>query len=293
MKKHTFRKKAAFFFFFIALSALFCSLLQGIFSKSLLPSLLFAFLSAIIFACLAILNEKEKKENEKYYKEFISASFHDLRSPITSISGFAAALLEDKVKKEDEARYLSVIKDESERLAGLISSLLDVSRLDRGATAPVYSDFRLHELLVSSLFPFEEKIEKKALSVELDVDEGLWVYSDREALARVVTNLYHNAVKFSNAGGGLRVSAKADGGKVSVTVYNTGRGIEAEKLPHIFNPFYKGEDGDTGEANSGLGLYIVKGLLDSLGEDIRAESEKDSFCSFTFTLKNSKKGKEI
>lgn len=150
------------------------------------------------------------------------------------------------------------------------------------------TEFDICELARIILISFESKIDGKHLEVEFTTDEDrMPVLADKDAIHQILYNIFENAVKFSCEGGLLRISiTQGERGKYNVCVYNEGQGIAKEDLPYIFDRFYKSDKSrGLDKIGVGLGLYIVKTMLNACGESIRAESEEGEYCSFTFTIK--------
>lgn len=223
--------------------------------------------------------------------EYMRSSFlanvaHDLRTPMTSISGFIDGILSGAIPQEQQSYYLGVIGQEIRRLSRLVSNLLDISRMEAGNRKFEKSPFDICETARIILLTFEAKIDAKKLNVEFDApDDRLYVYSDKDAVYQVLYNLCDNAVKFSRDGGLYRITIKDAGEKVSVSVFDEGIGISKEDLPNVFDRFYKSDKSrGLDRTGVGLGLYIVKTIMDNLGEQITVDSVQNEYCNFTLTL---------
>ena len=223
--------------------------------------------------------------------EYMRSSFlanvaHDLRTPMTSISGFIDGILSGAIPQEQQSYYLGVIGQEIRRLSRLVSNLLDISRMEAGNRKFEKTPFDICETARIILLTFEAKIDAKKLNVEFDAPEDrLYVYSDKDAVYQVLYNLCDNAVKFSRDGGLYRITIKEAGDKVSVSVFDEGIGISKEDLPNVFDRFYKSDKSrGLDRTGVGLGLYIVKTIMDNLGEQITVDSVQGEYCNFTLTL---------
>ena len=224
--------------------------------------------------------------------EYMRSSFlanvsHDLRSPMTTISGFIDGILDGAIPPEKQSYYLGLIQQEIKRLSRLVTDLLDISRLESGTKKFDYSPFDITETARVILLTFENRINAKKLDVEFDApDEKLYVYSDKDAIYRVLYNLCDNAVKFAKDNGKYIITIKDEKDYVSVSVYNEGIGISEEDLPHVFDRFYKSDKSrGLDKSGTGLGLYIAKTITEALGGSIKAESEYNNYCRFTIRLK--------
>ena len=223
--------------------------------------------------------------------EYMRSSFlanvaHDLRTPMTSISGFIDGIVDGAIPPEKQPYYLNLIAEEIRRLSRLVSNLLDLSRMEAGNRKFEKTPFDICETARIIILTFESKIDAKRLNVEFNApDDRLYVFSDKDAIHQVLYNLCENAVKFSYDEGAYNITIKDAGGTVDVSVYNEGIGIAPEDLPHIFDRFYKSDKSrGLDRSGVGLGLYIVKSICDALGAQIKVESERGKYCKFTLTL---------
>ena len=218
---------------------------------------------------------------------FMSDVSHDLRSPMTSIAGFIDGILDGVIPPEQHSYYLQIVSNEVHRLSRLVSSLLNLSRIQAGDRKFTMSRFDICEKARVILISFEKQIEEKRLDVEFDLqEERMYVNADEDAIYQVLYNICHNAVKFSSEGGKLRISvSRLKGKKLMVEVYNEGVGIPAEELQYVFERFYKSDKSrGLDKSGSGLGLFISKTIMDAHEEKIWAESEYGKNCCFKFTL---------
>ena len=218
---------------------------------------------------------------------FLSNASHDLRTPMTTIAGFIDGILDGAIPKDKQDYYLEIIKNEIKRLSRLVTSLLDVSRLQSGERKFDMKPFNICELIGQTLISFESKILEKELDVDCDFyDFDVTVLGDKDAINQVVYNLCHNALKFSYQNGKYRVYVKDEGDKVSVSVYNEGVGINSEELPFVFDRFFKSDKSrGLDKTGAGLGLFISKTIIAAHGEELTVESEYGKYCQFTFKLK--------
>ncbi len=223
---------------------------------------------------------------ENMRSTFLSNVSHDLRTPMTTISGFIDALLDGTIPAEKQEYYLRMIGDEVRRLSRLVAALLDVSRLQAGDRKFVMSAFDICEMARVILISFEQKIDKKRLDVEFDVEsENLYVWADHDAIYQILYNICDNGVKFSREGGKYRIRILEKERKVFVSVMNEGDGIKSEELPHVFDRFYKTDKSRSlDKTGVGLGLYISKSIIDAHNEEIWVKSKFGEYCEFIFTL---------
>ncbi len=229
---------------------------------------------------------------ETLRSSFLSNVSHDLRTPMTTISGFIDGILDGTIPKEKHEYYLRMIGDEVRRLSRLVAALLDVSRIQAGERKFTMSAFDICEMARVILISFEQQIEKKKLDVEFDtVDENIFVYADRDAIYQILYNICDNAVKFSSEGGKYRIKISEKDKRIFVSVYNDGIGIPSDELPHVFERFYKNDKSRSlDKTGVGLGMYIAKSIIDAHNEEIWVKSKHGEYCEFVFTVKKASEG---
>ncbi len=224
---------------------------------------------------------------ESLRNTFIANVSHDLRTPMTTIIGFIEEIRDGVIPQEEQDHYLEIISNEARRLSRLVSSLLDISRIEAGDRKFTPTPFDICEMGRVILISFEQQIDEKHLEVEFECDrERMTVLADHDAIYQIFYNICHNAVKFSRAGGALRIHIRADRDrKVLVSVYNEGQGIPEADLPYVFDRFYKSDKSrGLDKTGVGLGLFIAKTIIRAHGEKIWVESEEGKYCEFFFTL---------
>lgn len=224
---------------------------------------------------------------EKMRSSFVSNVSHELRTPMTSITGFVEGILDGTIPRDKHDEYLKIVLAESKRLSRLVNDLLSISRLESGSFKIEKKNFDICELLRREIIKFETQITKKNLNVELEIEqEKMPVFADSDAIVQVVTNLLGNATKFTPEGGTIKIRAYYSSDRVNVEITNTGEGIKADKIKYIWDRFYKADDSrNQNPEGTGLGLYIVKNILNKSDEKIFAESVENEYTRFTFTVK--------
>lgn len=224
-------------------------------------------------------------------KQFLSSVSHDLRTPMTTIAGFIDGILDGAIPQEKQDYYLNIIKSEIQRLSRLVTSLLDISRLQSGDRKFDKKVFNFCELCRQTIISFEQQFNEKKLNVEFDTEEyDMWAYGDKDAINQVVYNLCHNAIKFSYPNGAYRVKISSrEDNKIKFSVYNEGIGIAKEELPFVFDRFYKSDKSrGLDKTGVGLGLFISKTIIDAHNGDMRVDSVHEKWCEFSFTLQTEK-----
>ena len=230
-------------------------------------------------------NSLQKVESQR--AEFIANVSHELKTPMTTISGFAEGILDGTIPPEREREFLQVIVSETRRLSRLVRRMLDLSRLNALAETSVTAQeqFDLTELMSRVLVSLEGKITQRNLDVDVQMPEDkLLVWGDPDSMTQVCYNLLDNAAKFAASGTTITVQITKKDGKAYTSVSNLGATIPAEELPLIFDRFHKADYSRSMDREGvGLGLYIVKTILGNLKENITVTSE-DGVTRFTFTL---------
>ncbi len=224
------------------------------------------------------------EKTDSLRRELISNVSHDLRTPLASMQGYIETLLlKDKTLSDEERRqYLEIARGHSQQLARLVSELFELAKLDSGNVQPHLETFALAELLQDVGQEFRLAAEDRQLSLQIDAPVAdTVVNADIGLIQRVLENLIENAIRHTPAGGIVHVGLQKEDHRYRITVSDTGCGIDAEALPHIFDRFYGSKDhGDS----TGLGLAIVKRIVDLHGGDVTVESRRETGTRFTVGL---------
>ncbi len=232
-------------------------------------------------------NMAESLQNfEKMRNSFLASVSHDLRTPMTTISGFIEGITSGSIPPEKHNHYLGIISSEVHRLSRLVSQLLDISRLESGDRKINPEDFDIAELARITLISFEQKIDDKKLDVSFEsFGDSVIAHADKDAIHQVVYNLCHNAIKFADVGGKFDIKIeRAENRKIRFSVYDQGQVIPSEDIGHVFESFYKSDKSrGLDKTGVGLGLYICKTIIDAHNENIGVESS-DGGTMFYFTL---------
>ena len=225
------------------------------------------------------------QKSEYQRQEFVANVSHELKTPMTTIGGYIDGILDGTIPPDRSRHYMQIVSDETKRLSRLVRSMLDISRL-QGETIPEEKKtrFDIEEYAGQVLITFEQKIMAKDLNVDVEIpDFPLYTFACQDYITQVIYNLLDNAVKFCSQGGDLGLYIRQAGNKIYVTVANQGNTIPPEELPLVFDRFHKLDKARTNRDGWGLGLYIVKTIVCSHGEDISVSS-KNGRTEFTFTL---------
>jgi len=223
---------------------------------------------------------------EEMRRGFIANVSHELRTPMTSIRGFIEGILDGTIPPDKHKEYLSIVRDEANRLNRLVNDLLDLARMEAGETSLALRKFDINELIRICIIKFESMIIRKNIRVEAEFEEEkMLVNADPDAIERVLNNLVHNAIKFTSEGGRIAVSASWYKDKALVSVKDNGAGINEDEIDRIWDRFYKSDKSrGKDKTGAGLGLAIVKSIIKEHGQEIWVESKPGAGAKFTFTL---------
>ena len=225
------------------------------------------------------------QQSEYQRQEFVANVSHELKTPMTTISGFVDGMLDGTIPPERHKHYMQMVSDETKRLSRLVRSMLDISRLqDQDIPEEKKSRFDLQELVGQVLITFEQKIDAKKLNVDVDFPgHPTYTMAGPDYITQVIYNLLDNAVKFCPEGGELGVKIRVGTTKLYVSISNSGETIPPNELPLVFDRFHKLDKSRSKKEGWGLGLYIVKTIIGRHGEDISVTSQ-NGITTFTFTL---------
>lgn len=225
------------------------------------------------------------QQTERQRREFIANISHELKTPMTTIAGYTDGILDGTIPPQNERQYLQIISDESRRLSRLVRRMLDVSQLQAMDPLKSGNHFDICESMRRVLISMEKKITDRNLDVDADIpDEPILVRGDNDMITQVIYNLLENATKFARPGSTLYLGVVNIDGKARVTVRNIGETIPAEELPLLFERFHKSDKSRSEDKDGvGLGLYIVKTILEQHKEKISVTSE-NGVTTFTFSL---------
>ncbi len=227
------------------------------------------------------------RQLESMRRDLTSNMSHELRTPITSLKVLTDTLLDGALDDPPAARrFIERVRTEVDALAQMVDELLELARIESGQVPVQLAPVEVAEVVVPAVERLQEQAERAGLTLRVELPDGLpAVLADRERVQQVVTNLTHNAIKFTPPDGAVTISATARGNEVVIAVRDTGVGIPAEQLARIFERFYRVDRARTGQG-TGLGLAIAKHLVQAHGGRIWAESREGQGSTFSFTLRS-------
>ena len=216
--------------------------------------------------------------------DFIANVSHELKTPLSVIQNYGTLLQSPELCEEKRLEYAKAITNSSRKLANLITNILKLNRLENQQIYPNKNRYNLSEQICECLVQFENVWEKSQIQIDTDLDEDVMVNADMELLNIVWNNLFSNAFKFTEYGGNVFVSLKRNGQFAIIKVSDTGCGMLPEVGKHIFDKFYQGDTSHATEGN-GLGLALVKRIIDIIGGEISVSSKLGAGSTFTVKLK--------
>lgn len=227
---------------------------------------------------------EELSGTETLRTDFIANVSHELKTPLAVMQNYGTLLQQPNLPEEKRLEYAKAVTDAARRLAGLIGNILKLNKLENQQIFPAAAEYDLSEQICECLLGYEDVWERKGLNIETDIDDGITACSDSELLGLVWSNLFSNAMKFTPEGGTVRVSLKREDGRAVVRVADTGCGISREVGKRIFDKFYQGDPSHAAQGN-GLGLALVRRIIDITGSEISVESEVGKGSTFTVRLR--------
>ncbi len=236
-----------------------------------------------ITACFNKMAE-ELAGTETLRTDFIANVSHELKTPLSVMRSYALLLQQPGLSEGRRQEYAGAIANDSRKLADLVTNILRLNKLENQQIFPQKQTCLLGEQLCACLLSFESAWEEKGLSIETEIEQDVLVETDGELLSLVWNNLFSNAVKFTEPGGKIFLELKTDGDFALVRVSDTGCGISREVGRRLFEKFYQGDPAHAGQGN-GLGLALVKRVVEITGGEISVESEVGKGSTFTVKLR--------
>lgn len=219
-------------------------------------------------------------------KSFVANVSHELKTPMTSIGGFIDGILDGTIPPEDEKKYLKIVSNEVKRLSRMVVSMLNLSKIEAGEISINLSRYDIAKQIFEILLSFEQRINEGNISIEGFESMGtVNALADKDLLQQVLYNLIDNAVKFTPENGTIELFAENDAEKTTVIIRNSGLGVSPEEISRIFERFYKVDKSRSYDTkSSGLGLYIVKTIINMHDGEISADSKQGEYTEFRFTI---------
>lgn len=215
--------------------------------------------------------------------DFVSNVSHEMKTPIAIIKNYAELLKTEHITEEQRKEYAEGIEGAAMRLSNLISNILKLNKLENQRITPEVEAYDVSRQLCECILHFEEAWDEKEIELETEIEDVAMVQADESLLELVWNNLLSNAIKFTEPGGTITVRQTSEGGFVKISVSDTGCGMESDVMNHIFDKFYQGDTSHSKEGN-GLGLALVKRVLELLDGDIQVFSEEGRGSTFLVTL---------
>lgn len=228
---------------------------------------------------------EELQSVETLKTDFISNVSHEIKTPLAVIKNYTTLLREKGISPESRDEYIVRIDEASNRLSNLITNILKLNKLENQQISPVFARFNLGENLCENILTFESIWESKNIEIDIDIEEDVFISSDKEMLSIVWNNLLSNAFKFTDDGGKVSISLKNVDGFAEVKISDTGCGMSEDVGKHMFDKFYQGDTSRAMQGN-GLGLSLVKRIVDITDCSIFVESKLNEGTTFTVKLRS-------
>ena len=226
---------------------------------------------------------RELKKNEIFKSDFISNVSHEFKTPLSTIQGYATLLQSPDLTLDERNIYTSYIIEACQKLTTLTSNILKLSKIDNQEIKINHHSYRLDEQIREVILSYEKQWTEKNIDLDIELDE-LYINSDEDMLNQVWANLIGNAIKFSNQNGIIKIRLTQKEGCVEFIIEDNGIGMSQETIEHIYDKFYQGDNSHSKEGN-GLGLSLVKKILDLIGGEIKVSSKLDQGTCFIVNIK--------
>jgi PAS domain S-box-containing protein len=234
-------------------------------------------------AVLVIHDVTELRRLEAVRRDFVANVSHELKTPLTSISGYAETLLTDSPDAETTQRFLATIVENSRRMQRLVDDLLDLARIESGRWQPQQELLEVRHLIGDSWSEVADRARSAGVDLDCEIESGAeTIKADPDAVHQVLTNLFENSLRYSTRGGRIVCRSRPEGSGIALSITDNGSGIPREHLPRIFERFYRADQSRSrAEGGTGLGLAIVKHLVEAHGGRVSAESERGAGTTVT------------
>ena len=244
----------------------------------------------VIIDCFNKMAE-ELSSVETLRTDFIANVSHEMKTPLAVMQNYGTLLQSPDLSDESRIEYAKAITDSSRRLADMMTNILKLNRLENQQIYPNLEKYELGEQLCECFLQFERVWDREGIEIDTDIEDGIFVSADRELLSLVWNNLFSNAFKFTDRGGSVKLSLSSDENYAIVKVTDTGCGISADVGAHIFEKFYQADSSRATQGN-GLGLALVKRVVDIMQGEIGVESALGVGSTFTVKIRRARDGSE-
>lgn len=226
----------------------------------------------------------ELSKSEILKTDFIANVSHEIKTPLAVIQNYAKALENNNLTLDERLKYLNNLQVNCKKLNNLVMNILKLNKLENQSLEPDIVRFNLSNLLVEQIIQFENLIEQKEINLICDIEEDLYINSEKSYLEIVFNNLISNAIKFTNSKGTIEITLKRVNHEYIIKFKDTGCGMDSITGKHIFDKFYQGDTSHEKEGN-GLGLALVKKVIDLIGGTIKVDSEVNVGTTFEIIIK--------
>lgn len=216
--------------------------------------------------------------------DFVANVSHEIKTPLAVIQNYITLMQNEDITSEQRKEYADIIFNASEQLTSLVTNVLRLSKLENQAIVPAPQQYDICRQLSDCVLNFADKLEEKQIEFTAEIEDKAWLYADESMLEMIWNNLLSNAVKFTEPGGKIELIQSSDKNTVTISIRDNGCGMGAETMKHIFDKFYQ-EDTSHFQKGNGLGLALVKSVIDLVGGKIIVESELHKGSIFTVVLR--------
>ena len=227
---------------------------------------------------------KELSKNEILKNDFISNVSHEIKTPLAVIQNYVKLLMDNNLDQETKEKYLISLQMACNKLSNLVTNILKLNKLENQILKSEFKEFNLTESITNQILQYESIIDKKEIDLNCDLEDDIYIFNEENYLELIWSNLISNAIKFTDNKGSINISLLKLNDEVIFKIKDTGCGIDTETGKHIFDKFYQGDTSHSKEGN-GLGLALVKQVIDVLGGSIKVESELGVGTTFIVTIK--------
>ena len=228
---------------------------------------------------------EELSKSEILKNDFIANISHEMKTPLAIIMTYAKTLSNDDLTEAEKAEYIKSLKETCVRLNNLVTNILKLNKLENNKLQLDISRFNISDLLANQILEFEQMMDTKNINLECDIEDDLYICSEKSYLEIIFSNLISNAIKFSNNEGTIKISLHLINEYYVITIEDNGCGMDKYTGAHIFDKFYQGETSHSKEGN-GLGLALVKKVIDSIGGTIEVSSELNVGTTFIISIRS-------